>query len=88
MLLLFTYHTNSTLGVLISSIHKTIQTKKQIQVTEIKNISDSFYSHKKYIIEEFNTIKVAHEIIENDIIIKLPNKLYKKLYHKSTVANG
>ncbi|MEY0835803.1 hypothetical protein AB7238_06165 [Providencia alcalifaciens] len=77
-----------TLGVLISSIHKTIQTKKQIQVTEIKNISDSFYSHKKYIIEEFNTIKVAHEIIENDIIIELPNKLYKKLYHKSTVANG
>ncbi|WP_272520295.1 hypothetical protein [Providencia sp. PROV223] len=75
-------------GVIVSNIHRTIQTEKQIQVTEIKNISDSFYSHKKYIIEEFNTIKVAHEIIENDIIIELPNKLYKKLYHKSTVANG
>ncbi|MGJ7089179.1 hypothetical protein [Morganella morganii] len=52
------------LGVFISNIHRTIQTKAQINKTEIqieeaakKNIIDGFYSHVRYITEEFSNIK-------------------------------
>ncbi|WP_272674953.1 hypothetical protein [Providencia sp. PROV075] len=77
-----------TLGVLISNIHRTIQTKKQIQVTEVKNISDGFYAHNKYIIEEFNALKFKVNWFDDDIIISSPNKLYKKIFEKSNIKNG
>ncbi|WP_272576936.1 hypothetical protein [Providencia sp. PROV274] len=77
-----------TLGVIISNIHRTIQTKKQIQVTEVKNISDSFYAHNKYIIEEFNAFKFEVNWYDDDITISAPNKLYKKIFDKSNIKNG
>ncbi|ENL8515668.1 hypothetical protein [Providencia rettgeri] len=75
-----------TLGVLISNIHRTIQTKKQIQVTEVKNISDSFYAHNKYIIEEFKAIEEINPHLK--MLIESPNKLYKKIYPISSITLG
>lgn len=73
-------------GVIVSNIHRTIQTKKQIQVTEIKNISDGFYSHNKYIIEEFKSIEYKNNQLK--MLIDSPNKLYKRIYPASNVKNG
>ncbi|HDL7928177.1 TPA: hypothetical protein PXP82_003124, partial [Yersinia enterocolitica] len=36
---------------IINNVHRTIQTEEQIRVTTQKNITDSFYSHQKHIIE-------------------------------------
>ncbi|MEQ4641227.1 hypothetical protein ABN072_08085 [Providencia rettgeri] len=77
-----------TLGIFISNIHRTIQTKKQIQVTESKNISDSFYAHNKYIIEEFNALKFKVNWFDADITISSPNKLYKRIFKKSNIKDG
>ncbi|HEM8137763.1 TPA: hypothetical protein U2M34_000619 [Providencia rettgeri] len=75
-------------GVIVSNIHKTIQTKKEIQVTEVKNISDSFYSHNKYIIEELKSISGNKEGFELELNIRFPNLLYKDVYKDSCVVSG
>ncbi|MCG9950767.1 hypothetical protein MIB43_012625 [Providencia rettgeri] len=77
-----------TLGVIISNIHRTIQTKKQIQVTEMKNISDSFYAHNKFILEEFKAITEKSNEYNIELSIISPNMLYKKIYEKSTLSDG
>lgn len=81
-------------GVFVSNVHRTIQTEKQISATEKqitiaeeKNYSDSFYAHKKYIIEEFNTINSVYGV-EEKITIESPSILYKVIYHKSNVRDG
>ncbi|HIE0660967.1 TPA: hypothetical protein ACXJEZ_003502 [Providencia rettgeri] len=58
-------------GVIVSNIHRTIQTKVQIDKTEIqisetinKNISDGYYSHVKYITEELSKIKYHISIVK------------------------
>lgn len=80
-------------GVFVSNVHRTIQTEKQISATEIqitiaeaKNISDGFYSHNKYIIEELKSIKEKNDELE--MSIESPNRLYKKIYTNSNIKNG
>lgn len=75
-------------GVIVSNIHRTIQTKKQIQVTEVKNISDGFYAHNKFILEEFKSITEKNDGNNIELSIISPNILYKKIYDKSTLSNG
>lgn len=65
-----------TLGIFISNIHRTIQTKKQIdtsnnqvkialnqlQIAQTKNTQDGFYAHYKHITESFkNIVLIAKE---------------------------
>ncbi|WP_272657041.1 MULTISPECIES: hypothetical protein [unclassified Providencia] len=82
-------------GVFVSNVHRTIQTAKQIStaerqiaVAEVKNISDSFYSHNKYIIDEFSSLSFRVKILNEDVNIKSPNKLYKKVFKKSSIKKG
>lgn len=73
-------------GVIVSNIHRTIQTEKQINVTEVKNISDSFYTHNKYIIEEFRSIQCQNSYLK--MAVDSPNGLYKKIYPFSNIKHG
>ncbi|MGG4663579.1 hypothetical protein [Providencia vermicola] len=73
-----------TLGVIISNIHKTIQTEKQIKASEGKNTLDGFYAHYKYLTEEFRKLDEKKE----RIVIINPNKLYKKIFVNSSYLNG
>lgn len=73
-------------GVIVSNIHRTIQTEKQINVTEVKNISDSFYTHNKYIIEEFRLIQCQNPYLK--MAVDSPNILYKKIYPLSNIKYG
>lgn len=77
-------------GVIVSNIHRTIQTEKQISVSEQKNISDSFYAHHKFIIDEFKSISERYGDIDKGLVLTIssPNALYKKIYKKSNISNG
>ncbi|MDE9552997.1 hypothetical protein [Xenorhabdus bovienii] len=53
------------LGVIVSNIHRTVQTnvqiqktEKQIKLTSVKNNMDAFYAHHKYIIEGLSDIEI------------------------------
>ncbi|EMU8999197.1 hypothetical protein AAA733_002258 [Providencia rettgeri] len=82
-------------GVIVSNIHRTIQTEKQIlsterqiAIAEEKNLPDSFYAHKKYVTEEFTKTKFKINLDIDDITILSPNKLYSKIFEKSNIKNG
>ncbi|EMB3080660.1 hypothetical protein EX227_03440 [Providencia rettgeri] len=77
-------------GVIVSNIHRTIQTEKQISVSEQKNISDSFYAHHKFIIDEFKSISEKYGDIDKGLVLTVssPNALYKKIYKNSNISNG
>ncbi|MFL4211490.1 hypothetical protein P9423_05900 [Enterobacter mori] len=84
-----------TLGVFISNIHRTIQTKKQIETAEKKNISDGYYAHLKYITDCFNNLALAEKsnskikvLQENPFIILRPNSLYKAIFIESSISGG
>ncbi|MEY0957471.1 hypothetical protein AB7188_01020 [Providencia rettgeri] len=87
-------------GVIVSHIHRTIQTEEQIKKTEKqitiakdqftiarkKNNLDLFYSHYKYVTEKINEIK-----IEKTIIYKEINDFFEELvgfkYVKNSINN-
>ncbi|EMJ7519403.1 hypothetical protein RGL88_000903 [Providencia rettgeri] len=80
-----------TLGVIISNIHKSIQTEKQIYQSEIKGRIDSFNAHYKFITDRID------EIQENDIGYAEKNSLfiksnliivYRAAFPNSTLENG
>lgn len=75
-------------GVIVSNIHRTIQTEKQISVSEQKNISDSFYSHHKFIIDEFKAVIKKQSETKLEISILSPNTLYSEIYYKSNFILG
>jgi len=84
-----------TLGVFISNIHRTIQTKKQIETTERKNVADSYYAHHKHITDGFNNLVLAEQsnakvkvLQENPFTILRPGSLYKKIFPRSNVRDG
>ncbi|MBN7768238.1 hypothetical protein JYP33_21070, partial [Pectobacterium brasiliense] len=82
------------LVAIVAHIHRTIQTEVQIQESRGKNLSDTFYSHHKYHIEEFSKIHplkieftLHHpkkEIKEYESEIKKPIKLYYSLFENSS----
>jgi hypothetical protein len=75
-------------GVIVSNIHRTIQTEKQLSVSEQKNISDSFYSHHKFIIDEFKSVIKKQPETKLEISILSPNILYSEIYRKSNFMLG
>lgn len=52
------------LTAVINNIHRTIQTNKQIEETTKKNISDLYYSHKKFFFESMKDIVYIDKSIE------------------------
>lgn len=64
------------LGAFVVSAHRSIQTTKQIEVTEKKNKVDIYFSTRKYINEQLNLFKT----IDNEEI-RQPNALYNKAFN-------
>lgn len=64
------------LGAFVVSAHRSIQTTKQIEVTERKNKVDIYFSTRKYINEQLNLFKT----IDNEEI-RQPNALYNKAFN-------
>nr|WP_283092805.1 hypothetical protein [Providencia rettgeri] len=80
-------------GVFVSNIHRTIQTKEQIErtedqikITKLKNNFDSFNSHMKIICDELKEFKV--EFLSCEYTIKSRMKLYRDIFKKSSVLVG
>lgn len=73
-----------TLGILISNIHKSIQTEKEIISSEAKNIIDLFYAHYEYTTEEFRRLDDK----KNRLIVMNPNHLYRKVFPSASYLNG
>lgn len=48
------------LGAFVVYIHRSIQTTKQIEVTEKKNKVDIYFSRRKFIIEQLENIQIPH----------------------------
>lgn len=64
------------LGAFVVSAHRSIQTTKQIEVTEKKNIADLYYSKRKFIIEQLEdlTFQFPHRIDNANYIYGLFRK--------------
>ncbi|WP_272687745.1 hypothetical protein [Providencia sp. PROV079] len=89
-------------GVIVSNIHRTIQTEKQINtsikqvematnqynIAQTKNFSDSYYSHYKYIIDELNNIAVKDDRFKLELFISSKSDLYRKSFTKSSLITG
>ena len=82
------------LGVIVSNIHKSIQTEKQIEQSEIKGRIDSFIAHYKFIMDRIDEIQEsnigdAEKKEENNLFHKSnPIIVYKSAFPKSTLKNG
>ncbi|ODQ07371.1 hypothetical protein [Shigella sp. FC1655] len=63
------------LGAFVVSAHRSIQTAKQIEVTEKKNKVDIYYTRRKFIKEQLSDIKTL-----NNEKISNPNILYMKFF--------
>lgn len=70
------------LGAFVVSAHRSIQTAKQIEVTEKKNKVDIYYTRRKFIKEQLSDIKTI-----NDEKISNPNILYMKFFTLSDNYN-
>ncbi|HEJ9527433.1 TPA: hypothetical protein SMN15_002739 [Proteus mirabilis] len=70
------------LGAFVVSAHRSIQTAKQIEVTEKKNKVDIYYTRRKFIKEQLSDIKTI-----NDEKISTPNILYMKFFTLSDNYN-
>lgn len=70
------------LGAFVVSAHRSIQTAKQIEVTEKKNKVDIYYTRRKFIKEQLSDIKTI-----NDESILNPNMLYMKFFTLSDNYN-
>ncbi|MEX9967113.1 hypothetical protein [Providencia stuartii] len=91
-------------AVIVSNIHRSIQTDKQIDVTENKNLVDSYYSHVKFITENLEKVrfkavffkmkfnereeKEFHPIIAIDSNINRSMSLYSNIFNDSNHIDG
>lgn len=79
------------LVAIVAHIHRTIQTAKQIELTNQKNITDQFFSHHKYIVDSLSSI-TGHDIKVNTktIIPKIshPHALYRYIFPTSSYLSG
>lgn len=76
---------------IIAHIHRTIQTAEQIKATKVKNTSDAFFSHHKYITENIlkiptKTIGLASSRIEYKI--EDPYHIYGYIFEGSSYEKG
>ncbi|EOC0054320.1 hypothetical protein ACI0YD_003881 [Cronobacter sakazakii] len=80
----------------VNNIHRTIQTNTQIEAAQSKNISDSYYSHFKYVTDYFSNLPKRTLDIEvpynNDINyeygITYPVHLYNYLFKNNSPTKG
>lgn len=56
-------------GAIVSNIHRTIQTEKQIDDSGAKNRNDMYYGHIKFILDQFDKIK-GKQIIHDYVLEK------------------
>ncbi|NBM55705.1 hypothetical protein GWI68_13210 [Proteus sp. G2669] len=79
------------LGAFVVSAHRSIQTAKQIEVTEKKNIIDIYYARKKSIVDDLNAFN-DNELFEkynSNLIYRKMNsgeKFYKFEINKKTIS--
>ncbi|MGP2696514.1 hypothetical protein [Serratia nevei] len=79
------------LVAIVAHIHRTIQTAKQIELTNQKNITDRFFAHHKYIVDSLSSIK-GHELKINQATItptvSHPYALYRFIFPTSSYTSG
>ncbi|EJD6400494.1 hypothetical protein M0H77_RS09975 [Providencia rettgeri] len=82
-------------GVIVSNIHKSIQTEKQIEQSEIKGRIDSYLAHYKIITDRIMAIKERKTSSSSDKCIEINiffhsslNLVYKSAYPNSSLKNG
>ncbi|QXN62328.1 hypothetical protein [Serratia fonticola] len=79
------------LVAIVAHIHRTIQTAEQIQTTRKKNITDSFFSHHKFMIDAFSKIPSRTITLSNQEVeykIEDPYHVYDNLFKGSSYENG
>jgi len=77
-------------GVIVSNIHRTIQTDMQIKEAQKKNKIDAFYAHRKNTVELFDNLNFPTlTILDIDVNMKLANSyaFYKWVYPKASIAS-
>ncbi|EMR6451219.1 hypothetical protein WJU70_003536 [Enterobacter cloacae] len=82
--------------IVVNNIHRTIQTDKQIEEAKRKNISDSFYSHFKHVVDYFTNLPPKKNVLDVDYAIDFkqefkinsPIHLYKFIYNENNPTNG
>ena len=84
------------LASIINNVHRTIQTEKQIRESERKNLSDSYYTHLKTMVDFFQSIPSKEVELKNGdtvillktIKIEYPHHLYRTIYSLSNPNSG
>lgn len=82
--------------IVVNNIHRTIQTDKQIEEAKRKNLSDSYYSHFKHVVDYFTNLppkKLALDVtyannFKQEFKISSPIHLYKFIYNENSPSNG
>lgn len=87
--------TSVPLASIVNNLHRTIQTEKQINEAEKKNLSDSYYTHLKHTLDLIE--KIDYKEIDQGfgmplrrfkLTINNPLSLYKTIFRKSSHFNG
>ncbi|NMU40136.1 hypothetical protein [Serratia marcescens] len=76
---------------IVAHIHRTIQTAKQIELTNEKNVTDRFYAHHKYITESLSKISSEKFSVNDEYItlnISSPFLLYRDIYPNASPSDG
>ncbi len=79
------------LGVIVNNIHRTIQTNKQIEEAERKNILDRYYSHRKNTIEILQNLDMSYLLILNsEVPLAFENSYsaYKRFYPSASTESN
>lgn len=84
------------LGAIVNNIHRTIQTEKQIEEAKRKNLSDSYYSHFKHVVDYFTNLPAKKLKLDlhydnnfsQEFSISYPVHLYKFIYNENSPSNG
>lgn len=79
----------------VANIHRTVQTNRQIEEAKQKNLSDSHYSHLKFVTDYFTNLpsklvsrKRNYGTKEANYKINYPIHLYRYIFNDSTPENG
>ncbi|CAM6505097.1 hypothetical protein ENINCK372B1_16830 [Enterobacter intestinihominis] len=79
----------------VSNIHRTVQTNRQIEEAKQKNLSDSHYSHLKFVTDYFSNLpnqvvvrKRHREIKDVTYKIAYPIHLYRYVFNESNPEKG
>lgn len=80
---------------IVSNIHRTVQTNRQIEESKQKNLSDSHYSHLKFVTDYFNNLPIqevhrkrGHYAKDISFKVTHPIHLYRYIFNESTPEKG